>query len=67
MSNLPRATVGVYDCGHWGWRVCVYQPAPPRDSNAMGWRLAEVFCRSEASARKLAARWARDYGAELLV
>jgi hypothetical protein len=64
--SAPRLIVTCNDWGRRGWRVSLYQPATPRDWNAMGRRLSERFCRTEASARKLAKEWARDNGAEML-
>jgi hypothetical protein len=61
----PKPIVTCNNWGRRGWRVSLYQPAPPRDWNAMGRRLAERFCRTEASARKLAKEWAEANGAEI--
>ena len=63
---MPKLIVTVNNWDRRGWRVSLYQPAPERDWNAMGRRLFEQFCRTEASARKLAAKLARDNGAEIL-
>jgi len=61
-TETPRPIVTVNDWGRRGWRVCLYQPAPPRDWNAMGRSLRERFVRTESAARKLAAEWARAAG-----
>lgn len=65
-SPAPAPIVSVNNWGRRGWRVSLYQPAAPRDWNAMGHRISEQFCRTEASARKLASRWAKDYSATLI-
>lgn len=62
---MPRLIVTLNNWGKRGWRISLYQPADPRDWNAMGRRLNETFIKSEARARKVAAEWARDNGAEL--
>lgn len=63
---MPRLVVTVNNWGRRGWRVSLYQPA---DIKAQGWsalgrRLDEQVCRTEAAARRLAARWTADNGAE---
>ncbi len=66
-ANAPQRL--IVTCNNWGrrgWRVSLYQPAAPRDWNAMGHRLQEQFCRTEASARKLVKRLVSDYGAEVM-
>ena len=63
---MTRMIVTCTNWGRRGWRVSLYQPADPRDSNAMGFRRLEEFKRTEASARKLAAKLARDNNAELV-
>lgn len=54
VSRLPRG----------GWRVRAFHM--PADWNALGRTLAEQNCRTEAAARKLADRYARDYAAEII-
>jgi hypothetical protein len=64
---MARLIVTVNNWGGRGWRVSLYQPADIKTQgwNAMGRRLFEEFKTTEASARKLAAKLARDNNAEL--
>ncbi len=62
---MPKPIVTVNDWGRRGWRVSLYQPAGPRDWNAMGRRLFERFCPTEKEARKLAKTLARDNNAKI--
>ena len=64
---MTKPIVTVNNWGRRGWRVSLYRPADiaTQGWNAMGRRLYEEFKKTETSARKLAARLARDNGAEL--
>lgn len=48
-----------------GWRVRCFG-LPDDDWNAMGHTVSETYHRTEAAARREAARLARDYGAEVV-